>query len=141
LAMDPLTSYHLFEEAVEKHARLLGEARSLLARIARNPDDTGSQERLLRVLRSFRVIRARLAEQGGMLASVDGVLLGYAATLLEYMLLVGLEEELEIVSRAISLSARSELFSREAGILEDDKHKIEAVRETLSQVLSSLPQN
>ncbi len=138
---DPAASYHVFEEAVEKHARLLGEARNLLARISRDPENPKYQERLLKILRSFRILRSRLERQGRRLPSVNEALLGHAATLIEYMVLVGLEEELDVISRALKLSGRAEILSREAESLGEDRKNITRLLGFFSRLLDSFPEN
>ncbi len=138
---DPLVSYRLFEEAVEKHARLLGEARNLLSKIRRNPGSLEYQEKLLRVFRLFRIVRARLEKQGKQLTSINNALTGDAATLLEYMVLVGLEEELDLLSKAISLSAKMDVLSKEVEALGRDREDVSRLLKTLTMVFDSLPQN
>lgn len=107
-----LSVYDLFrviEESIEEHARLVSEARSLLVRVRRDLGDHPAQEELVRKLVRMRSVRGRLLrclmELRGR-RSENTELLRLASTLLEYLLLVGIEGEVEVLKRARLLARR-----------------------------------
>ncbi len=132
MGRNPLDSYRVFEESVKKHAVLIRRAMRLLDKVSRNPGDAEAQERLLRTLNRLRTLRSRINSHAASLSGLQGALQEDAETLMEYMILVGLQDEIEVVSRALQLGSNG------AQVLEEEKSVLLRDREELRRFLETL---
>ena len=123
------------EAVAESHARLIQSLRTALVRVKRDYADFEMQRSILAGLRRLRVLRKRVAEHlGGLQANpeeIDVVLEGpeqlieHAATLSEYMLIVAIPAEEEVLKRVLLLAKRG---------AEELKKVEELIREDLEQL-------
>ncbi len=119
------------ETITESHARLIQSLRSALVRIRRDTADVELQRSVLAGLRRLRVLRRRVIEHlGGVDVNPDDVdivlegpeqVVEHAATLSEYMLIVAIPAEEEVLKRVLLLARRGaeELRNVEEVIKED----------------------
>lgn len=132
MSRDPLDSYRVFEENVKKHAVLVRKAMRLLDKVSRDPSDDEAQEVLVETLNRLRAVRARINSHAPGLSGLQGILQEDAETLVEYMILVGLQDEMEVLSRAIQLGSNG------ARLLEEEKQALLRDREEISRVMKRL---
>ncbi len=132
MSRDPLDSYRVFEENVKRHAVLVRKAMRLLDKVSRDPSDDEAQEMLVKTLNRLRTVRARINSHAPDLSGLQGVLQEDAETLMEYMILVGLQDEMEVLSRAIQLGSNG------ARLLEEEKQALLRDREEIVRVMKRL---
>ena len=131
--IDAAEMLEALEDISHAHTRLIRSLRSTLVRVKRDMVDEGLQQSVLAGLRRLRVMRNRLARFfGGIDAEVDEVelkgskeLVENVATLSEFMLIVAIPAEEEVLKRTLLLAKRG------AGLLA--KHS-DAIRQDLEQL-------
>ena len=127
--IDAADMLETLEEITHSHVRLIQSLRSTLVKIRRDTADEALQQSLLAGLRRLRVMRRRIARFfGGFDAEPEEVELVGAeeivrnvATLSEYMLLVAIPAEEEVLRRTLLLAKRGAelLAKRESEVRED----------------------
>ncbi len=131
--IDAAEMLEALEDISHAHTRLIRSLRSTLVRVKRDMVDEGLQQSVLAGLRRLRVMRNRLARFfGGIDAEVDEVelkgskeLVENVATLSEFMLIVAIPAEEEVLKRTLLLAKRG------AGLLA--KHS-DTIRQDLEQL-------
>ena len=123
--------YGIIEQGVKEHTQLVSEARSLIDKIEMDPDDERSQSLLLSKLRRMLIVRKRL--QNAVLSDKSLRESEDVNILLEYLDLIGLEEEREALEKcrklalqgALVLKANLKELQDMVSNLEKFKHKLE----------------
>ncbi len=137
---DILIVLRKLEDVVNEHARLIKYAKQDLIRVRRDPEDYDSQLRLLGLLNKFRSIRRTIANSIAVVLNTnDSASETYmlTTTLLEYMLLVGFDNEEEIIRRARLLASNgAKMLMREMDEFAEDLRQINDLRRELNKLLS-----
>lgn len=137
---DILIVLRKLEDVVNEHARLIKYAKQDLIRVRRDPEDYDSQLRLLGLLNKFRSIRRTIANSIAVVLNTnDSASETYmlTTTLLEYMLLVGFDNEEEIIRRARLLASNgAKMLMGEMDEFAEDLRQINDLRRELNKLLS-----
>ncbi len=142
--IDAAEMLEVLEEVTHGHVRLIQSLRSTLVKIRRDPLDEALQQSLLAGLRRLRVMRRRVARFfGGLDAEVEEVelrgakeLVDNVATLSEYMLLVAIPAEREVLRRTLLLAKRgAEVLARHAEDVKRDLEELERLSRLLERIV------
>ncbi len=128
---DPLKLLRVLEDVSEKHAKTLRALERTLRRLRRDPENEALQSLALTYIKRLRVLRRRVERQLGSegfeaeFGEVDPEVARNVATLSEYMIIVGLLYEEELLRKAVILARRgARLLAEELSNIEAD---IEAI--------------
>jgi len=134
------------ETVTESHARLIQSLRAALVRVRRDYADVEMQRSILAGLRRLRILRKRVAEHlGGLEMSPEGIdivlegpeqVIEHAATLSEYMLIVAIPAEEEVLKRVLLLARRgAEELKRVEELIREDLEQLRRLSKLLEVVV------
>ncbi|AEM39563.1 hypothetical protein Pyrfu_1707 [Pyrolobus fumarii 1A] len=134
------------ENVTQSHVRLIQSLRSSLVRVRRDTTDIEMQRSVLAGLRRLRVLRKRIADHlGGLKVDAESLdielvgpqeLIENVATLSEYMLIVGIPAEEEVLKRTLLLARRgAELLNQHAGDIQEDIEQLKKLSKLLEIIV------
>ena len=142
--IDAAEMLEALEDISHAHTRLIRSLRSTLVRVKRDMVDEGLQQSVLAGLRRLRVMRNRLARFfGGIDAEVDEVelkgsreLVENVATLSEFMLIVAIPAEEEVLKRTLLLAKRgAEVLARHSDTIRQDLEQLRKLSRLLELIV------
>ena len=142
--IDAAEMLEALEDISHAHTRLIRSLRSTLVRVRRDMVDEALQQSVLAGIRRLRVMRNRLARFfGGIDAEVDEVelkgskeLIENVATLSEFMLIVAIPAEEEVLKRTLLLAKRgAELLSKHSDDLRRDLEQLKKLSRLLELIV------
>ena len=142
--IDAADMLETLEDVTQSHYRLIQSLRSTLVRVKRDMADVEMQRSLLAGLRRLRVLRKRVASHfGGFIdEEVDVELEGAkevvenVATLSEYMLIVAIPAEEEVLRRTLLLAKRgAELLEKHRLDIEQDIEQLKRLSRLLEAIV------
>ncbi len=142
--IDAADMLETLEDVTQSHYRLIQSLRSALVRVRRDMSDVDMQRSVLAGLRRLRVLRKRVASHfGGFLeedveVELEGAeeVVGNVATLSEYMLIVAIPAEEEVLKRALLLAKRgAELLEKHRADIEEDLEQLRRLSRLLERIV------
>ncbi|KSW11785.1 hypothetical protein CF15_02965 [Pyrodictium occultum] len=138
-AVDPYKLLRTLEDVADRHAKIVRSLNRALSRLRRDTGDEELQALVLTYLRRLRVLRQRLENslQGPVnLDSVASEVRDNIATLSEYMIIVGMEYERDLLNKALLLAKRgARLIEESRELIEEDLNKIEELASKLQVIV------
>ncbi len=142
--IDAADMLETLEDVTQSHYRLIQSLRSALVRVRRDTSDVDMQRSVLAGLRRLRVLRKRVASYfGGFLeedveVELEGAkeVVENVATLSEYMLIVAIPAEEEVLKRTLLLAKRgAELLEKHRGDIEEDLEQLRRLSRLLERIV------
>ena len=136
---DPYKLLRTLEDVTDKHARIVKSLNRALVRLRKDIDDEELQTLVLNYIRRLRVLRRRLVRSLSGTVDLDTTLTEVRdniATLSEYMIIVGMEYERDLLNKALILARRgARLLEENRDAIENDLHQIEELVEKLQYIV------
>jgi hypothetical protein len=138
-SVDPYKLLRTLEDVTDKHARIVKSLNRALVRLRKDIDDEELQTLVLNYIRRLRVLRRRLVRSLSGTVDLDTTLTEVRdniATLSEYMIIVGMEYERDLLNKALILARRgARLLEENRDIIENDLHQIDELVEKLQYIV------
>ena len=142
--IDAAEMLEVLEDVTHAHTRLIRSLRSALVRVKRDTVNEEMQRSVLAGLRRLRVMRNRLArffggidaEPGEVVLRGSDALIENVATLSEFMLIVALPAEEEVLKRALLLAKRgAELLAKHSDAIREDLEQVKKLSRLLERIV------
>ncbi|BES80776.1 hypothetical protein [Pyrodictium abyssi] len=137
--VDPYKLLRTLEDVTDKHAHIVKSLNRALVRLRKDIDDEELQTLVLSYIRRLRVLRRRLVNSLNGAIDLDSTIAEVRdniATLSEYMIIVGMEYERDLLNKALILARRgARLLEENRSMIEDDLNQIEELVEKLQYIV------